>query len=108
MFAPYPLVATGPSTPRAAAVSRVVVVLPLVPDTSAIARPADRWDSSSGSIFSPIQPPITDASPLPARRESAAAVRDTELAALARRGIFPSVTEARVPERHAGSSRRGA
>ena len=36
MLAPKELVATGPSTPIAAVVSRVVVVLPLVPETSAI------------------------------------------------------------------------
>ena len=77
----------------------MVVVLPLVPETSAIARPADRWASRSGSIFRPIHPPITEPSPRPAARESAAAVRDTELATLARRGIFASVTRARLPDR---------
>src|SRR4029453_12970611 len=99
MLAPNELVATGPSTPSAAAVSRVVVVLPLVPETRAIARPAARFFSRSGSILRPIQPPITEPSPRPAARDSAAAVRDTEVATLARRGIFPSVTLARVPER---------
>src|SRR3954447_1514595 len=99
MLAPNELVATGPSTPSAAAVSRVVVVLPLVPDTSAIARPVARWASRSGSILRPIQPPMTEPSPRPAARESAAAVRDTELATLARRGIFASVTRARLPDR---------
>src|ERR671917_63569 len=92
MLAPKELVATGPSTPSAAAVSRVVVVLPLVPDTSAMARPAARFRSRSGSIFRPSQPPITEPSPRPAARESAAAVRDTDVATLARRGILPSVT----------------
>src|SRR3712207_5394640 len=103
MLAPKELVATGPSTPTAAAVRRVVVVLPLVPETSAIARPAARWASRSGSILRPIQPPITEPSPRPAARESAAAVRETELATLARKGIFPSVTRARVPD-HRGAS----
>ncbi|GGM38269.1 hypothetical protein GCM10011608_23660 [Micromonospora sonchi] len=63
-----------------------------------MARPADRWASRSGSIFKPIQPPITEPSPRPAARDSAAAVRDTELATFARRGIFASVTRARLPD----------
>src|SRR5689334_25196099 len=104
MLAPKELVATGPRTPRAAAVKRVVVVLPLVPDTSAMARPAARCASRSGSIFRPIQPPMTEPSPRPAARDSAAAVRDTELATLARRGIFGSVT--RSEERRVGKECR--
>src|SRR5512139_3014874 len=96
MLAPKELVATRPRTPTAA--SRVVVVLPFVPDTSAMARPDDRWASRSGSILRPIQPPITEPSPRPAARDSAAAVRDTELATLARMGIFASVTRARLPD----------
>ncbi len=86
MLAPSELVATWPSTPIAAAVSRVVVVLPLVPETRATCRPAARWLSRSGSILSPIQPPITAPSPRPATRDSAAAVLDTEVASLARNG----------------------
>src|SRR3954447_19568669 len=105
MLAPNELVATGPSTPSAAAVSRVVVVLPLVPDTSAIARPVARLRSRSGSILRPIQPPITEPSPRPAARESAAAVRDTELATLVRRGIFPPVARARVRDPDIGPRR---
>ena len=96
----------GPSTPTAAAVSRVVVVLPLVPETRAMARPAARWASRSGSILRPIHPPITEPSPRPAARDSAAAVRDTELATLARRGIFASVTRARLPDRRTRASHR--
>ena len=71
------------------------------------ARPT-RWASRSGSIFRPIQPPITEPSPRPAARDSAAAVRDTELATFARRGIFASVTRARLPDRplHHGDRRR--
>ncbi|GAB3088415.1 hypothetical protein GCM10027186_57210 [Micromonospora schwarzwaldensis] len=46
----------------------------------------------------PIQPPITEPSPRPAARDSAAAVRDTELATFARKGIFASVTRARLPD----------
>src|SRR4051794_11973668 len=105
MLAPKELVATGPSTPRAAAVKRVVVVLPLVPDTSAMARPAARCASRSGSIFRPIQPPMTEPSPRPAARDSAAAVRDTELATLARRGILGSVTRGEGTDR---TSRAGS
>ena len=108
MLAPNELVATGPSTPSAAAVSRVVVVLPLVPETSATARPAARLRSRSGSILSPIQPPMTEPSPRPAARESAAAVRETEVATLALMGILPSVTEATVPETDTTSSCRMA
>src|SRR4029450_5219622 len=87
MLAPKELVATGPSTPRRAAVNRVVVVLPLVADTRAMARPAARGASRCGAVFRPIQPP-----PRPAPPDTAAAVRDPELATLARRGIFRSVT----------------
>src|SRR5690554_5838275 len=92
MLAPNELVATGPSTPSAAVANRVVVVLPLVPETRAICRPAARWDSKSGSSISPIRPPMTDPSPRPVARDNAAAVRDTEPATFARRGTFPSVT----------------
>ncbi|OON28754.1 hypothetical protein BSA16_25150 [Micromonospora sp. Rc5] len=42
---------------------------------------------------------MTEPSPRPAARDSAAAVRDTELATFARRGIFASVTRARLPDR---------
>src|SRR5688572_30395211 len=97
MLAPSELVATSPSTPIAAATRRVVVVLPLVPETSATRRPAARWRSSSGSILRPSQPPITEPSPRPAARDSAAAVLDTEEATLARRGRWPrSVSSAVV------------
>ncbi|BCJ61162.1 hypothetical protein Jiend_45840 [Micromonospora endophytica] len=76
--------------------------MPLVPETSAMARPAERWASNSGSILRPIQPPITEPSPRPAARDKAAAVRDTELATFARRGIFASVTRARLPDHRTG------
>jgi len=113
MFAPKELVATLPSTPTAAVASRVVVVLPLVPETRAMARPAARCASSSGSILRPIQPPMTEPSPRPAARDRAAAVRDTELATFARRGILASVTRARLlhpgaPQIAAGAERFGS
>src|SRR6266498_5192775 len=91
MLAPRLFVATSPSTPIAAAVSRVVVVLPLVPEISAICRPAARLASRFGSSISPILPPITEPSPRPAARDRAAALRDRELAILARSGSFLSV-----------------
>src|SRR5690606_39118834 len=99
MLAPNELVATGPSTPIAAVVSRVVVVLPLVPEISAIRRPAARWASRSGSISIPRRPPMTDPSPRPVARDRAPALRDTALASFARsgsRGLVeaPSVTSA--------------
>src|SRR5262245_61222625 len=92
MFAPNELVATVPRLPSAAAVSRVVVVLPLVPETSATCRPAARFASRFGSIIRPSLPPMTDPSPRPVTRDSTAAVRDTELASLVRSGNFGSVT----------------
>ncbi|RIV38498.1 hypothetical protein D2L64_12635 [Micromonospora radicis] len=45
---------------------------------------------------------MTEPSPRPAARDSAAAVRDTELATFARRGIFASVTRARLPDHRRG------
>src|SRR3954470_30008 len=92
MFAPNELVATRPMCDRAAAASRVVVVLPLVPEMSATALPEARCASRSGSILRPIHPPMTEPSPRPAALESAAAVFDTLVATLARMGILPSVT----------------
>src|SRR3954449_3913291 len=92
MLAPNELVATRPMCDNAAAASRVVVVLPLVPEISATARPEARCASSSGSILRPSHPPMTEPSPRPAALESAAAVFDTLVATLARKGILPSVT----------------
>src|SRR5262249_33506977 len=78
----------GPSTPIAAAVSLVVVVLPFVPETSAISRPAARLASRLGSIIRPILPPMTAPSPRPVARDSAAAPRDRGVATLARSGTL--------------------
>src|SRR5690242_4551984 len=91
MLAPRLLVATGPSTPIAAAVSLVVVVFPFVPEISAISRPAARLASRLGSIIMPILPPMTAPSPRPVARESAAAPRDRVVATLARSGSLLSV-----------------
>src|SRR4051812_48538126 len=97
MLAPKELVATGPSTPSAAAVSRVVVVFPLVPETSAICRPVARCASRSGSMINPSRPPITEPSPRPVARDSAAAPLDTVVASLARNGLRV-VTRTRVAD----------
>ena len=97
MLAPSELVATSPSTPSAAAVSRVVVVLPLVPEISAICRPAARLASRFGSIIRPILPPMTDPSPRPVARDSAAALRETDEASFDRSG-FLVLTRARLAE----------
>src|SRR5690348_7533430 len=91
MLAPRLLVATGPSTPIAAAVSLVVVVFPLVPEMSAISRPAARFASRLGSIIMPILPPMTAPSPRPVARDRAAAPRDRVVATLARNGSLLSV-----------------
>ncbi len=88
MLAPNELVATSPSTPSAAAVSRVVVVLPLVPEINAILRPTARLASRFGSIMSPILPPMTAPSPRPVARDRAAALRETEVASFDRSGFF--------------------
>src|SRR3954462_9282923 len=88
MLAPRLLVATSPRTLIAAVVSRVVVVLPLVPEISTISRPAARFASRFGSIMRPIRPPITEPSPRPVARERAAALRVTDVASLARSGSF--------------------
>src|SRR5256714_3820454 len=104
MLAPNELVATGPSTPRAAVVSRVVVVFPLVPDTRAICRPAARCASRSGSMINPSRPPITDPSPRPVARDSAAAPLDTVVASLARIGLRV-VTRTRLADRRSAEYR---
>src|SRR5271166_3491753 len=72
MFAPVSLltgapVAEGPD--RAAASSLVVVVLPLVPVTSATRRPAARVASSPGSTSRPARPPATVPLPRPKDRD---------------------------------------
>src|SRR5438046_138920 len=102
MLAPRLFVATSPSTPKAAAVSRVVVVLPLVPETSAICRPAARLASRFGSTISPIRPPMTEPSPRPVARDSAAALRVRDVASLVRRGSLGSFIGADPTVRHAG------
>src|SRR4051812_14154495 len=98
MLAPNELVATSPRTPSAAAVRRVVVVLPLVPEISAISRPAARLARRLGSIIRPILPPMTAPSPRPVARDRAAALRETDEASLDRSGFF-GLTGARLSDR---------
>src|ERR1700727_1661287 len=75
-----------PSGASAAVISRVVVVLPLVPVTSTTWRPTASRESRSGSRRRPIRPPMTEPSPLPASRETEAAASPTVVASLARIG----------------------
>ncbi len=70
MFAPALEVATEPAVATASASMRVVVVLPLVPDTSAIVRPFPRLARRWGSIKRPTRPPIVEPEPSPRRRET--------------------------------------
>ena len=85
MLAPSGLVTTGPAVARPAASRRVVVVLPLVPETGAIRRPSARWAMASLSSLSPTWPPMTEP-PRPSRRDTpplartAAATRRTRVA----------------------------
>ena len=88
----------APSTPSAAAVSRVVVVLPLVPETRAICAAGGEVGQQVGVDLQADPAADHRAVAAPAARDSAAAVRDTEVATLARRGIFASVTRARLPD----------
>ena len=75
-----------PSGRSAAVISRVVVVLPLVPVTRTTRRPCASRDSRSGSSRRPMMPPMTDPSPFPARRDTVAAAPPTVVASLARIG----------------------
>src|SRR6516162_11423742 len=75
-----------PSAPSAAVISRVVVVLPLVPVTRTTWRPRASSDSRSGWRRRPMMPPMTEPSPFPASRETVAAAPPTVVASLARIG----------------------
>src|ERR1700757_328231 len=75
-----------PSGASAAVISRVVVVLPLVPVTRTTWRPAASRDNRSGARRRLMTPPMTEPSPLPARRETVAAAPPTVVATLARIG----------------------
>src|ERR1700722_18709189 len=75
-----------PRGASAAVISRVVVVLPLVPVTRTTWRPAASRESRSGLSRRPPRPPMTEPSPLPASRETVAAASPTVVASLARIG----------------------
>src|SRR5580693_7881670 len=75
-----------PSGASAAVMSFVVVVLPLVPVTRTTWRPAASRDNRSGARRRLMTPPMTEPSPLPARRETVAAAPPTVVATLARIG----------------------
>ena len=84
MFEPVSLLTTAsPVAPRPTVRSRVVVVFPLVPVTSATWRPALRCSSNRGSRRSPARPPATVPSPRPRRREVALTARVVALASRA-------------------------
>jgi hypothetical protein len=99
MFAPSAFEATGPFARNASATSRVVVVLPLVAETSTHARPAASRRSSSGSSRSAIRPPTTAPEPRPAARETAPVSLPATTATLARGGSGASVIVTVPPNR---------
>lgn len=83
MLAPSALETTGPAALSASAISRVVVVLPLVAETRVTSRcPAS--SRRSGSSFSATRPPITEPLPRPAARDAAATALPAVTAILAR------------------------
>ena len=84
MLAPSALETTGPAARSASAISRVVVVLPLVADTRTTSRCCASRASRSGSSLSATWPPITDPLPRPAARDTAAAALPAVTASLAR------------------------
>src|SRR6266545_524997 len=98
MFAPNAFEATSwPSALSAEVISRVVVVLPLVPVTRTICRSAASSDSRPGSTRRPMTPPITDPSPRPARRDIRPAAPPSVVATRARIGSLPMADDAIRP-----------
>jgi hypothetical protein len=84
MFAPVELLATAsPAASSATVIMRVVVVLPLVPVTSAIRRPAAEVRSADGRSSNASRPPITAPSPRPVVRDNHDATRPSPVATLA-------------------------
>src|SRR5690606_33921044 len=84
MLAPRALETTGPAALSASAMSRVVVVLPLVAETRVTSRCWASRASRSGSSFSATRPPITEPLPRPAARDAAATALPAVTASLAR------------------------
>ena len=71
MLAPVALCATGPPVRSAAASRWLVVVLPLVPETSADAPPrGEPAQGLRGPAASVTRPPMIDPSPMPSRRDN--------------------------------------
>lgn len=107
MLAPRALETTGPAARSASAISRVVVVFPLVALTSTTSRWSARVASRSGSSLRAILPPITEPLPRPAFWERAAATLPAVTAILARAGSEASrapVGSDSVPAMLSGSS----
>ncbi len=86
MFDPPRLCAVGPFEAIAAARNWVVVLLPLVAETSATSRLAARALSTPGCRRSATSPPMTPPEPLPSLRDSPLATRPAARAKLARGG----------------------
>ena len=85
-LAPAELVLTGPRVDRAAASSRVVVVLPLVPETATDWWPAAMSSRARWSMARVTRPPMTEPSPAPTQREASAMARPAMAATRVRRG----------------------
>src|SRR5450759_3800620 len=92
MLAPPALLATGPRVASAATSSRVVVVLPLVPETQATTRSAASSTSSPGCSSSVIRPPITSPEPRRSSREDWDAAVPASTARLLRTPIATALT----------------
>ncbi len=100
MFAPVWFVATDMPFARSASVSRrVVVVLPLVADTSATRRSATTSCSSSGSIPSITRPDTCVPAPRPVTRDAQPAARPAVSASRARADVTGVRTSRRRPGR---------
>ena len=81
MFEPDALCATGPPVVRNPAASRwLVVVLPLVPDTSTTRRPAASPVRAPRSSHRVTRPPMIEPAPRPTRRDSRPAQRPVRTA----------------------------
>jgi hypothetical protein len=85
-LAPAEFVLTGPRDASAAARSRLVVVLPLVPDTTTDWWPAAMSSSARWSMARVTRPPMTEPSPAPTQREASAMARPAMAATRVRRG----------------------
>src|SRR5437868_12378007 len=80
-FAPVSLDRTStPEAWRAATSRRVVVVLPLVPETTTAPRPAASSPMTPGATARTTRPPIVTPAPIPARRETRPASRPARTA----------------------------